>query len=351
MLTLIDSIEVGRWWPLLPLALSLVALGVERLRRRGALFPDIELLEATDGRALERAPVVLGVTIVVLLALALMDISATRLVEVDRRARDFLVIVDTSRSMRENTALLRAEFPPTFERRADLYVGQAEDPAAIPNLGRYEVARESLLTFLDSRGSADRVGLIYFNSMVYLMSGFTSNFGFIREQLAAMDPYVTFGTNMRWALEQALDLVERYPGRNRRAIILLTDAEARNTEYLQQQLDRLRRLDIAFYLLWITPESADGQSLLATEFLRTVRSFGSVFTIDDVSEGYLDDALAEIAELEDYAYRESSYEPVDLSRLFFAAASWLTLAWVLMLGTLWLPLRALRLAHGVSGRG
>jgi hypothetical protein len=156
---------------------------------------------------------------------------------------------------------------------------------------------------------------------------------------------------MRWALEQALDLVERYPGRNRRAIILLTDAEARNTEFLQQQLDRLRRLDVAFYLLWITPDSAQGQSLLATEFLRTVRSFGSVFTIDDVSEGYLDEALDEIAELEDYAYREASYEPVDLSRHFFVAATWCLLGWALVVGTLWLPLKELRFRTGSVPRG
>ena len=350
---MLGSLQVGNWWPLVLLVASVAAIATHRVRRRGTLFPDIGLVDATAAgrRLLDRLPVHLGILIAILLLLSLMDISATRLVEVDRRARDFLVIVDTSRSMREDTALLRAEFPTTFERRADLYVGQSDDPAAIPNLGRYEVARESLLTFLDSRSEADRVGLIYFNSMVYLMSGFASNFGFIREQLEAMDPFVTFGTNIRWALEQALDLVERYPGRNRRAIILLTDAEARNTEFLQQQLDRLRRLDIAFYLLWITPESAEGQSLLATEFLKSVRMFGSVFTIDDVSEGYLDDALDEIAELEDYAYREASYEPVDLSRHLLSIALWLLLPWTLMLGTLWSPLRGLRLDEEARSGG
>ena len=69
----------------------------------------------------------LGVLIVALLLLSLMVISATRLVEIDRRARDFLVVVDTSRSMREDTALLRGQFPPTFERRAELYGGQSEN--------------------------------------------------------------------------------------------------------------------------------------------------------------------------------------------------------------------------------
>lgn len=347
---LLESLRVGNWWPLALIAASLVALAFGRLRRPGALFPDFDLLKGMPGRFADRLPLQLGIVIVVLLLMSLMDITAARRVEVDRRARDFLVIVDTSRSMRENTALLREDFPPTYERRADLYVGQSDDPALIPHLGRYEVARESLLRFLESRSEADRIGLIYFNSMVYLMSGFTSNFGFVREQLAAMDPYVTFGTNIRWALEQALDLVERYPGQNRRAIILLTDAEARNTEFLQQQLDRLRRLDTAFYLLWITPGAASGESLLASEFLRSVRAFGSVFTIDDVSEGYLQEAFDEIGELEDYAYREASYEQIDVSAFILGTANWLMLVWILMLGTLWLPLRSLRFGRAeVSG--
>ena len=347
-----SSMNVGTWWPLLLLAASFVILGIAWIRQRGALFPDIDLLKHTSqaGGIADRLPLQLGVLIIVLLSLSLMDISATRPVELDRRARDFLVVVDTSRSMREDTALLREQYPPTFERRADLYVGQAENPASIPNLGRYEVARESLLQFLKHRRKVDRVGLIYFNSMVYLMSGFTSNMDFIEEQLEGMDSYVTFGTNMRWALEQALNLVERYPGRNRRAIILLTDAEARNTEYLQQQLDRLRRLDIAFYLLWITPNTEDGRSPLATEFLRAVRSFGSVFTIDDVREGYLDAALEEISELEDYAYREASYENVNLSLIIFNVAKWLLLVWIVMLGTLWLPLFRLTLADAATSR-
>ena len=345
--------NIGAWWPLLLLGASFAVLAIAWRRQKGILFPDISLLQHTAparGIADRLAPA-LGVLIITLLLLSLMDISATRLIELDRRARDFLVVVDTSRSMREDTALLRGQFPPTFERRADLYVGQSENPANIPNLGRYEVARESLLQFLTSRSEVDRVGLIYFNSMVYLMSGFTSNFDFIEAQLEGMDPYVTFGTNMRWALEQALNLVERYPGRNRRAIILLTDAEARNTDFLQQQLDRLRRTDIAFYLLWITPNTEDGQSPLSTEFLRNVRSFGSVFTIDDVREGYLDEALAEIAELEDYAYREARHEQVSLSRIFLKIAQWLLLVWIAMLGTLWLPLFKLTPVDEAASRG
>lgn len=347
----VSAITVGTWWPIALFVLAAGALLFAWLRVPGTLFPDLGLVRDTASAAgiADRFPLLLGTVVCLLLPFSLMNISATRMVEVDRLARDFLVIVDTSRSMRENTALLRKEYPPVYPRKADLYVGQADDPGNIPNLGRYEVARTSLLQFLASRNEVDRIGLIYFNSMVYLMSGFTSNFDFVERQLAGMDSYVTFGTNMRWALQQALDLVERYPGRNRRAIILLTDAEARNTEDLQLQLARARKLDIAFYLLWIQPETGEAESPLATEFLRTVREFGSVFTIDEISEGFLDDALGEIAQLEDYAYREARHERVDLSRLILSLSLWLTLLWVLCQGSLWTPLR--RLDAAGTGHG
>jgi Mg-chelatase subunit ChlD len=321
----------------------MLLVAVVWFRRKGTLFPDNRLLSETAvaGGLADRLPLMLGVLISVLLMLSLMDISVSRSMEDDKRARDFLVIVDTSRSMRENTELLREDVPLTYERKAGLYVGQAEDPSKIPQLARYELARESLLQYLSARREEDRVALIYFNSMVYLMSGFTSNFSFVEQQLAGMDPYVTYGTNIRWALEQGLNLIERYPSQNRRAVILLTDAEARNTDYLQRQLDRLRKLDVAFYMLWITTDAGEGVSALAREFLRSVRSIGSVYTIDDVGEGYLDEALAEIAKLEDYAYKEIRHERVDLSEFLFRSSQWLMLFWVLLLGTLYLPVNRL----------
>jgi len=338
-----SSIQIGAWWPVLIGAAGIVVLAAVWLRRKGALFPDIRLLSATAfGRGLaDRLPLILGVLISVLLTLALMDISIARSLEASKRARDYLVVVDTSRSMRENTALLRADNPMTYERKAGLYVGQVDNPERIPEIARYELARESLLQFLAARREEDRVGLIYFNSMVYLMSGFTSNFEFAEYQLAGMDPYVTYGTNIRWALEQGLNMIERYPSKNKRAVILLTDAEARNTDYLQQQLDRLRRLDVTFYLLWITTDEVEGVSALARDFLRAVRAIGTVYTIDDVEEGYLDDALEEIAGLEDYAYKEVRHERIDLSRYFFVAAQWLILLWILLLGTVYLPVKYL----------
>lgn len=347
-----SSLHADRWWPLL-LALAGCALMVAVwVGRKGAGFPDLDRTRRpwlTEG-LVDRMPSILGVLISILLTLSMMGISVSRVITVESRARDFLVIVDTSRSMRENTSLLRADFPPKYERRADLYAGRSEDPGRIPQLARYEIARESLLHYLSTRRKEDRVALIYFNSMVYLLSGFTSNFEFIEQQLAGMDPYVTYGTNIRWALEQGLDMIERYPGRNRRAVILLTDAEARKTLDLQQQLDRLRRLGVAFYLLWITTDAENGGSALATAFLRSARRVGSVYTIDDVGEGYLDEALEEIAELEDYAYREVRHERVHLSRYCLEIAEALILVWVLLIGTFYLPLRRVAYVGRRHGR-
>lgn len=338
-----SSIQIGAWWPLLLGVAGVLLLSVVWVRKKGTLFPDIRLLSKTAlaGGFADRIPLMLGFLISALLVLSLMDISVARSIEGDKRSRDFLVIVDTSRSMRENSALLRKDFPVKYERKAGLYAGQVDDPSKIPELARYELARESLLDYLEARREEDRVALIYFNSMVYLMSGFTSNFAFVEQQLAGMDPYVTYGTNIRWALEQGMNMLERYPSENRKAVILLTDAEARNTDYLQQQLARLGKLNVAFYMLWITTDAVDGVSTLARDFLRTVRSIGSVYTIDDVGEGYLDEAMAEIAKLEDYAYKEVRHERIDLSWYFFVSVQWLMLLWVLLLGTIYLPVRHL----------
>lgn len=341
---------MGTWWPVLPGLLAVALLLFVWYRRKGALFPDASLLgeTAVAGGLLDRLPAILGAIMLVLLVLSLMDISTTRSIVAEKNARDFLVIVDTSRSMRENTSLMRDNFSTRFPRRAGLYSGQVDDPTTIPEIARYELARESLLTFIDALNQQeDRVQLIYFNSQVYLMSGFTSNFGFIREQLGNMDPYVTYGTNIRWALEKGLDMLERYPSRNRQAVILLTDAEARNTEHLQQQLDRLGKIDVSFYLLWITSDAGE-VSEQAREFLRVSRSIGSVFTIADMAQGNLDEALKEIGKLENYAYEEVRHERVDLSEMIHDIARWLMLLWILSLATLWHPAGAF--AFTGSGR-
>jgi len=340
----LPQIQVGEWWPLLLGITAVVVLVVIWYRRKGELFPDVRLLSdtASMGGMLDRLPLIMGIMVVSLLILTLMDISTSKSVTVSKRARDFLVIVDTSRSMRENTSLLRSEYPPSYPRRTGLFSGQVDDPTTIPELARYELAREGLLRFMSTlNDQEDRIQLIYFNSQVYLMSGFTTNFPFLRQQLENMDPYVTYGTNIRWALETGLDMLERYPSNNRRAVILLTDAEARSTQNLQEQLDRLSRTDVSFYLLWITSDIAGEVSAQAGEFLRNVRSIGSVFTIADLAEGGLDDAMRDIGKLENYAYDEIRYERIDLSEYVFSLARWLMLFWILLVGTLYHPSRLL----------
>jgi hypothetical protein len=185
----------------------------------------------------------------------------------------------------------------------------------------------------------DRIQLTYFNSQVYLMSGFTTNFRFLRQQLQAMDPYVTYGTNIRWALEQGLNMLERYPSRNKQAVILLTDAEAKNTDDLQEQLFRLGQLDLSFYLLWITSDATGEVSQQALEFLRNTRNIGTAFTIEDMDEANLDNALEEIGKLESYAYEEFRHEQVDLSEFVFNITLWLMLLWILLVGTVYHPIR------------
>jgi Mg-chelatase subunit ChlD len=347
------QIQVGEWWPLLLGLFAFTLLVVVWHRRKGDLFPDVHLLSETAsmGGMLDRLPLIMGIMVVSLLILTLMDISTTRSVTVNKRSRDFLVIVDTSRSMRENTSLLRSENPPTYERRTGLFSGQVDDPGTIPELARYELAREGLLRFMSTLNEQeDRIQLIYFNSQVYLMSGFTTNFPFIRQQLENMDPYVTYGTNIRWALETGLDMLERYPSGNRRAVILLTDAEARSTQNLQEQLDRLSRTDVSFYLLWITSDIAGEVSAQAGEFLRNVRSIGSVFTIADLAEGSLDDAMRDIGKLENYAYDEIRYERIDLSEYVFTLARWLMLLWILLVATLYHPSRLLAFSANNKSR-
>jgi len=339
-----SNIQVGTWWPVLPGLLAMVALATIWHKRKGALFPDAGLLDRTAlaGGLLDRLPLLTGAIIVCLFILALMDISTTRSVVIEQTARDFLVIVDTSRSMRENTSLMRQEYPPRYERKVGLFSGNVEDPTKIPELARYELARESLLHFKSMLNpQEDRVGLVYFNSMIYLMSGFTSNFDFIEQQLANMDPYVTFGTNIRWALEQGMNMLDRYPSRNKQAVILLTDAEAKSTEHLQQQLDRIDRSDVSFYLLWITSDMEGNVSPAARDFLQNVRNIGVVYTIDDLAEGNLNDAMEEIiSKLENYPYQEIRHERIDMSGFIFTVIRWLMLFWILLVATVYHPLRA-----------
>lgn len=350
VLWLIDwsSLQVGTWWPLLLTAIVAGILTVVWSVRKGALFPDLSLLShaVPPGGIADRLPLIMGLTVLLLLMLSLMGIAVSRSVVVDKQTRDFLVIVDTSRSMRKNTSLLREQSPPTYDRGASLFTdrdgiyAEVSDPSIIPQLARYELARESLLQFIWSRREEDRVQLIYFNSEVFVMSAFTSNFEFLEDQLSEMDSHVVAGTDIGSALDKGLDMLERHPSQNRRAVILLTDAEleASDARGLQQRFDRLSESNVALYTLWIATDTAGDMSGEERAFLQNARTIGRIFTINNLEEGHLDEALAEIGELEDYAYEEFRTETIDLSRYVYVANQWLMLLWILLLATVYHPL-------------
>jgi Mg-chelatase subunit ChlD len=294
----------------------------------------------------ERLPIVLGMVICGSLLFVLMRPTVARSVVVEEEARDFLFVVDTSRSMRQNTALSRQAFPPTYPRRVGLFSGLVDDPSTIPELARYEVARESLVNFLTTREPRDRVGLIYFHTEVMIMAGLTSHLAFVRQQLAGMDEHVKLGTNIRWATEVALGMIGRYPTRGRRALVLLTDAEVRYTRDLQTVLARIREADIAFYLLWITTDTEVTDA--ARSFLDLTRSLGRVHLIDSLDDRNLQQAMAEIDQLEGYRYEDVRHQRIDLGEPVLRATRWLILLWLLLLATTHHPSRR-QTSNYVSG--
>lgn len=333
-----DTLHFSRTWPLWMLAAVFVLLFYRWQHRGRTLVPDIApvLRTRTAQGWFDRAPLASGLLLLVLLALALTAPTVVREQVVEQQARDFVVLVDTSRSMRRDTAVRRDAFDPKFERRAGAFSEAVTDFDAMPWLARYELARESLLRFLEQRGPGDRVALAYFNDDPYPVSALTSNFDFLARQLAAMDDYVNWGTNIAAALESSLRLLERYPEGKQRALILLTDAETRYTEDLEQQLAKLAESNLAFYLLWIT---ADAGKLAgdadAAAFLQRARKTGHVVTIDEPDSHNLIDAFRDIGRMESYRYAETRREVVELAPPILAAARAGLLAWLALVATIW----------------
>jgi Mg-chelatase subunit ChlD len=336
-----STFEIGRWWPLWAGAAAVAAWVAVWVRPRGVLFPDMSLLARTAaaGGMVDRLPIVVGVIIAGSLLFVLMQPSVARSVIVEERARDFLFVVDTSRSMRKDTGLSRQVFRPTYERRVGLFSGFVEDPSTITELARYEIARESLVDFLAVRQPHDRIGLIYFHSEVMVMAGLTSQLTFVEQQLAGMDEHVRLGTNLRWATEVALDLLERYPRRGRRAVVLLTDAEVRYTRDLEAELARIRDADVDFYLLWITTDEPDQVTDAARSFLALTRSLGQVYLIDSLDERNLQEALVDIDRLESYSHVDVRQHRVDLGEPVLRAVRWVILLWVFLVSTTHHPIR------------
>jgi hypothetical protein len=239
--------------------------------------------------------------------------------------------------MRHDTSAERRDFELNFRRRVGAFAESVDDPNAIPYVARFELARESLFHFLSGRRAGDRVALIYFNDDSHPVSALTSNIGFVVQQLATMDDYVNWGTDIAAAMDSSLSLLERYPGDNKRTLILMTDAETRYTQDLEQQLARLANAGLSFYLLWITTDTEDLSTEDASNFLQLARSVGSVLTIKDPDPDNMQAALAEISRLEGYRYEELRHQSIDLAQPILRIARIVLLLWLLLAATLFHP--------------
>ena len=334
------TLQFARVWPFwLTLFVAVIFLLLWFLRDN-TRFPDMRLITATlpANGVFERAPVVLGALLLALLTLVLAEPSVVRVDASDRRARDFLIIVDTSRSMRHDTQVRRDEFNVKFERRVGAFAARVDDPRTIPYIARYELARESLLGFLEARRAEDRVGLIYFNDDAHSVAAMTSNISFVVQQLAAMDDYVNWGTNIAVALDTGLNLLSRYPDQNKRSVILLTDAETRFTEELEHQLARLANESLSFYLLWITTDENEDSDEAVSSFLNLARSVGTVFTIKSLDSDNLQRAFSDVGRMEGYNYQEIRRQAHELSPPIWNVVRLLFLLWLTLLATLFHPI-------------
>lgn len=339
-----SGIEVVRWWPIGLIAITGALLFALWARRRRTLFPDATLLATSRirGISLDRLPLAIGIVVLVLLALAMMEPSAVRVETVERSARDFVILVDTSRSMRHDTKVRRDALDLKFKRRVGAFSEAVPDPDKLPFIARYELARESLLRFLSDRRPGDRVALTYFNDEAYPVAALTADLAFVGEQLGAMDDYVNWGTDIATAMDSALDSMDGFSGENRRALILLTDAETRYTKELEEQLGRLATSELSFYLLWIMTDDTDTPHAEVEAFLELARSMGKVVTLQDPGADDLQSALQDIGRLEAYAYPETRRTVIDLSGGLLGAARWLLIIWLPLMATLFHPVNRLR---------
>lgn len=330
-----STLDFGRLWPAGLILLAALLFGALWRWRQPAIFPDIALVTATrrfHGLP-DRLVTLCGALILLLLVLGMMQPSVVLQERVEQRARDFIILVDTSRSMRHDTRVRRDSLDLRYERRAGAFFETVDDPATLPFVARFELARESLFRFLNGRQPDDRVALMYFNDNVHPVSALTGNIAFLTDQLGSMDDYVNWGTNIASAMDSSLSLIERYPGNNKRTMILLTDAETRSTGDLEAQVQRLADSGVAFYVLWITTGDLDLTSGLAGAFLKLVESVGTVVTIRNPDADNLRDALLDISRTEAYRYDEVRRRTVHLQESVEHMVRPLLLIWLLAVGT------------------
>lgn len=333
-----QTLQFAQTWPVW-LALSTACVLLVLWYWRRSVFPDLTLILRTrrGGGITDRLLPVTGYALMAALMVVMMGPSVVFIERIEQRARDFVILVDTSRSMRHDTAAERRAFELNFHRRVGAFAENVDDPNAMPYVARYELARESLFHFLTSRRAGDRVALIYFNDDSHPVSALTSNIDFVVQQLATMDDYVNWGTNIAAAMNSSLSLLERYPGDNKRTLILMTDAETRYTQDLEQQFARLANAGLSFYLLWITTDTDDLSTEDADNFLELARSVGSVLTIKNPDPDNMQAALAEISRLEGYRYEELRHRTIDLARPILQVTRVILLVWLLSLATIFHP--------------
>lgn len=334
-----QSFRFEQTWPVwLALSTAGALLAVWFWGRR-SVFPDLALITRPPrgGGLSDLLLPFTGYALLAALVLVMMGPSVVWIERVEKRARDFVILVDTSRSMRHDTAAERRDFELNFRRRVGAFAESVDDPNAMPYLARFELARESLFRFLSSRRAGDRVALIYFNDDSHPVSALTSNIGFVVQQLETMDSYVNWGTDIAAAMNSSLSLFERYPGNNKRTLILMTDAETRYTQDLEEQLARLANAGLSFYLLWITTDTEDLSTEDAGNFLQLSRSVGSVLTIKDPDPDNMRAALAEISRLEGYRYEELQHRTIDLAQPVLRVARIVLLLWLLAAATIFHP--------------
>ncbi len=334
-----QTLRFEHTWPVWLALLTACVLLALWYGRRWSVFPDLTLILRTRRRSgvTDRLLPVTGYLLLMALLFVMMGPSIVLVERIEQRARDFVILVDTSRSMRHDTAAERRDFELNFRRRVGAFAESVDDPNAMRYLARFELARESLFRFLTSRRAGDRVALIYFNDDSHPVSALTSNIGFVVQQLETMDDYVNWGTDIAAAMNSSLSLLERYPGANKRTLILMTDAETRFTQDLEEQLARLANAGLSFYLLWITTDAEDLSTEDAGNFLELARSVGSVLTIKDPDPENMQAALAEISRLEGYRYEELQRRTIDLAQPILQLTRIALLLWLLAAATIFHP--------------
>lgn len=344
-----STLSVGAWWPFILGLLTLLYFIWLWYRPRGEVFPDFTLISATasvGGRIVDHLAIVLGAVIAVILLVILSSPSIEISRTVERTAREFMILLDSSGSMQADTSVPREGAQLNYQRPLQLGLipvtgkkgdrGSSVNPETVPYLARYEVARESIREFLNARRLGDRVGIIYFNSTPFIVSIITQNVAAIKEEMKWLDDYVALGTVLHRGLDMAINVLENSPSGLKQALILISDAEISNFNRIETELERLSELNISIHLLWLGEEK--GLDAESQRFLDYVGSIGgNIVALKDLTSKTLDAAFANIDRLESYSYVETQQIQVDLSELLLNVTRWIVLLWVLLILTLYHP--------------